>query len=243
MKSSPPLLIEAEPYAFEFQPKVCALLIIDMQRDFLEPGGFGEMLGNDVSKLRCTIEPNKRLLATWRAAGLQVLHTREGHRPDLTDLPPVKKIRGRSKTTIGDAGPMGRILVRGQNGHDIIPELYPLPEEPVIDKPGKGAFYSTDLHSILQHLGIKQLIVTGVTTEVCVNTTVREANDRGYDCLVPADCVGSYFPELHDAGLKMIKAQGGIFGWVSESSKILGALAYDFRRRQKIKPSKPRRKP
>jgi len=243
MKKNTPLLIDAEPYPFEFSPAACALLIIDMQRDFLEPGGFGEMLGNDVSQLRRTIEPNQRLLATWRANHLQVLHTREGHRPDLTDLPPVKKIRGRSKTTIGDAGPMGRILVRGEDGHDIIPELYPLPAEPVIDKPGKGAFYSTDLHSILQHLGIRQLIVTGVTTEVCVNTTVREANDRGYDCLVPADCVGSYFPEFHDAGLKMIKAQGGIFGWVSDSSKILAALAYSVRRLQKTKPTKPKKKP
>lgn len=243
MKSSKPLLIDAQPYPFEFLPEVCALLIIDMQRDFLEPGGFGEMLGNDVSKLRVTIEPNRRLLTTWRAAGLQVIHTREGHRPDLTDLPPVKKIRGRSKTTIGDAGPMGRILVRGENGHDIIPELYPLPSEPVIDKPGKGAFYATDLHSILQHRDIKQLIVTGVTTEVCVNTTVREANDRGYDCLVASDCVGSYFPEFHEAGLKMITAQGGIFGWVSESARILNALAYRVRRLQPTKPTKPRRKP
>jgi nicotinamidase-related amidase len=223
-KKSKILLIEAEPYTFELTPSTCALLIIDMQRDFLEPGGFGEMLGNDISQLRGTIGPNKTLLAAWRAKEWQVLHTREGHRPDLTDLPPAKKVRGRSKKTIGDAGPMGRILVRGQDGHDIIPELYPLPSEPVIDKPGKGAFYATDLHSILQHLAIKQLIVTGVTTEVCVNTTVREANDRGYDCLVPSDCVGSYFPEFQEMGLKMIKAQGGIFGWVSDSGKILDAI-------------------
>ncbi len=155
-----------------------------MQRDFLEPGGFGEMLGNDVSQLRRTIEPNQKLLAAWRAKGWQVMHTREGHRPDLGCLPPAKKIRGRSPTTIGDPGPMGRILVRGEAGHDIIPELYPLSGEAVIDKPGKGAFYATDLHAIMQNRGIKQLIVTGVTTEVCVNTTVREANDRGYDCLV-----------------------------------------------------------
>jgi len=218
------LVVEAEPYAFEFSPATCALLIIDMQRDFLEPGGFGEMLGNDVSRLRCTIAPNQRLLAVWRMKGWQVMHTREGHRPDLGCLPPAKKIRGRSPTTIGDPGPMGRILVRGQAGHDIIPELQPLPDEPVIDKPGKGAFFATDLHAILQNRGIKQLIVTGVTTEVCVNTTVREANDRGYDCLVPEDCVGSYFPEFQDMGLKMIKAQGGIFGWVSHSDKILAAL-------------------
>ena len=217
-------IVEAEPYPFEFDPQRTALLIIDMQRDFLEPGGFGEMLGNDVSRLRGTIEPNQRLLATWRAAGLPVLHTREGHRPDLSDLPNAKKVRGRGASTIGDPGPMGRILVRGEPGHDIIQELYPLPEEPVIDKPGKGAFFATDLHAILQNRGIEKLIVTGVTTEVCVNTTVREANDRGYDCLVPADCVGSYFPEFQDAGLKMIKAQGGIFGWVSDSEKLLEAL-------------------
>jgi nicotinamidase-related amidase len=216
--------VEAEPYEFEFEPARTALVIIDMQRDFLEPGGFGEMLGNDVSQLRRTIEPNQKLLAAWRAAGLQVIHTREGHRPDLTDLPPAKKIRGRSATCIGDAGPMGRILVRGEAGQDIIPELYPLPNEPVIDKPGKGAFFATDLHAILQNRGIEKLIVTGVTTEVCVNTTVREANDRGYDCLIPEDCVGSYFPEFHIMGLKMIKAQSGIFGWVSDSTKILAAL-------------------
>ena len=216
--------VEAEPYAFEFQPTTCALLIIDMQRDFLEPGGFGEMLGNDVSQLRGTIEPNKRLLNVWRARGWHVIHTREGHRPDLGCLPPAKKIRGRSPTSIGDQGPMGRILVRGEAGHDIIPELYPQFGEAVIDKPGKGAFYATDLHAILMNRGVKQLIVTGVTTEVCVNTTVREANDRGYDCLVPSDCVGSYFPEFQEMGLKMIKAQGGIFGWVSHSDKILAAL-------------------
>jgi nicotinamidase-related amidase len=224
MKTTATLSVDAEPYPFEFSPETCALLIIDMQRDFLEPGGFGEMLGNDVSQLRSAIEPNRRLLAAWRAKNLQVLHTREGHRPDLTDLPHAKKIRGHGKTTIGDAGPMGRILVRGEAGHDIIPELYPLPSEPVIDKPGKGAFFATDLHAILQNRGIQQLIVTGVTTEVCVNTTVREANDRGYDCLVPSDCVGSYFPEFQAMGLKMIKAQGGIFGWVSTSEKLLAVL-------------------
>jgi nicotinamidase-related amidase len=216
--------IQAEPYEFEFDPAACALLLIDMQRDFLEPGGFGEMLGNDVSRLRRTIEPNARLLKAWRRRGLHVIHTREGHRPDLSDLAPAKKIRGRGKTCIGDAGPMGRILVRGEAGHDIIPELYPLSGEPVIDKPGKGAFFATDLQAILQNCGIKQLVVTGVTTEVCVHTTVREANDRGYDCLVPADCVGSYFPEFHEMGLKMIKAQGGIFGWVSHSNHVLAAL-------------------
>ena len=224
MKSSKIIAVEAEPYPFEFTPATCALHVNDEQRDFLEPGGFGEMLGNDVSKLRRTIAPNQKLLAAWRAKKLPVLHTREGHRPDLGCLPPAKKIRGRSPTTIGDPGPMGRILVRGEAGHDIIPELYPVFGEAVIDKPGKGAFYATDLHAIMQNRDIKQLIVTGVTTEVCVNTTVREANDRGYDCLVPEDCVGSYFPDMHEAGLKMIKEQGGIFGWVSHSQKILEAL-------------------
>ena len=217
--------IQAEPYAFNLIPSQCALLIIDMQRDFLEPGGFGEMLGNDVSQLRRSIEPNRRLLAAWRAMGLQVIHTREGHRPDLADLPLSKKIRGRSAKTIGDPGPMGRILIRGEAGHDIIPELYPASGEPVIDKPGKGAFFATDLHAILQNRNITQLVVTGVTTEVCVNTTVREANDRGYECLVPSDCVGSYFPEFQEMGLKMIKAQGGIFGWVSDSASLLAALS------------------
>src|SRR5579863_9327785 len=216
--------VDAEPYTFEFSPAACALLIIDMQRDFLEPGGFGEMLGNDVSLLRCTIEPNRRLLATWRAKGWQVIHTREGHRPDLGCLPPSKKIRGRSPTTIGDPGPMGRILVRGEAGHDIIPELYPQSGEAVIDKPGKGAFFATDLHAILQNRGIKQLVVTGVTTEVCVHTTVREANDRGYECLVLEDCAGSYFPDFHAAALAMIKAQGGIFGWVASSRDLINAL-------------------
>lgn len=218
------LSIDAEPYAFELVPEKCALLIIDMQRDFLEPGGFGEMLGNDVSQLRRTIEPNKALLAAFRKAGLTVMHTREGHRPDLSDLPPAKKVRGHGATTIGDIGPMGRILIRGEPGQDIIDELYPLPGEPIIDKPGKGAFFATDLHAILQNKGITQLVVTGVTTEVCVNTTVREANDRGFECLVPEDCVGSYFPIFQEMGLKMIKAQGGIFGWVTSSPHIIAAL-------------------
>jgi nicotinamidase-related amidase len=217
--------IEAQPYPFELRPKDAALLIIDMQRDFLEQGGFGEALGNDVSQLRRTIEPNRRLLAAWRAAGALVIHTREGHRPDLADLPPSKRVRGHGPVTIGDPGPMGRILVRGEPGHDIIAELTPAAGEPVIDKPGKGAFFATDLHAILQARGITQLVVTGVTTEVCVNTTVREANDRGYDCLVLEDCCGSYFPEFHAMGLRMVTAQGGIFGWVGSSPAVIGALA------------------
>jgi len=224
MKNDQSVSVTAQPYPFELLPRACALLIIDMQRDFLEPGGFGEALGNDVSQLRRAIEPNRRLLSAWREAGLLVMHTREGHRPDLSDLPPAKKVRGRGAVTIGDPGPMGRILVRGEPGHDIIPELYPRAGEPVIDKPGKGAFYATDLHAMLQHRGIHQLVVTGVTTEVCVNTTVREANDRGFDCLVLEDCVGSYFPAFQAAGLAMIKAQGGIFGWVGQSADLIKAI-------------------
>ena len=216
--------VQAQPYPYELQPERCALVIIDMQRDFLEPGGFGEMLGNDVAQLRRAIAPNVRLLAAWREAGLLAIHTREGHRPDLADLPPAKKVRGGGTTTIGDPGPMGRILIRGEAGHDIIPELYPAAGEPVIDKPGKGAFHATDLHAILQNRSITQLVVTGVTTEVCVNTTVREANDRGYDCLVVADCCASYFPEFHEVGLRMIRAQGGIFGWVADADDVIAAL-------------------
>jgi len=217
-------IVEAEPYPFELTPAEAALVIIDMQRDFLEPGGFGESLGNDVGLLRRTIAPTGRLLDAARAAGLMVIHTREGHRPDLADLAPAKKARGKPSLAIGDEGAMGRLLVRGEPGHDIIPELYPRPGEPVIDKPGKGAFYATDLDTILKHRGIRQLIVCGVTTEVCVNTSVREANDRGYDCLVVEDCVGSYFPEFQEFGLKMIKAQGGIFGWVAPSEAVIAAF-------------------
>jgi len=216
--------IQAEPYPFELAPESTALLIIDMQRDFVEPGGFGEMLGNDVSLLRSTIEPCRRVLEAARKAGLAVIHTREGHRPDLTDAPPAKLKRGGLEVGIGDRGPMGRVLVRGEYGHDIIPELYPEAGEPVIDKPGKGAFHETDLHLILRNRGITTLIVCGVTTEVCVHTTVREANDRGYECLVLSDCVGSYFPEFQRVALEMIKAQGGIFGWVTHSGHALEVL-------------------
>ena len=219
-------VVDAEPYSFEFDRATTALVIIDMQRDFLEPGGFGDALGNDVSLLRSAVDPTRQLLAAVRAKGMLVVHTREGHRSDLADLSPAKRARGRFATCIGDAGPMGRILVRGEKGHDIIRELAPIPGEPVIDKPGKGAFYATDFETILQHHGIERLFVCGVTTEVCVNTTVREANDRGYDCLVVADCVGSYFPAFQEMGLAMIKAQGGIFGWVGNSSSVIEALEW-----------------
>ncbi len=216
--------IDADPYAFALDRAAAALLIIDMQRDFLEPGGFGAVLGNDVSCLRTAIAPTSAVLDAARAAGMLVIHTREGHRPDLADLAPAKRARGNLPTGIGDPGPMGRILVRGEPGHDIIPELAPIAGEPVIDKPGKGAFYATDLEAILRGRAIAQLIVCGVTTEVCVNTTVREANDRGFDCLVLEDCTGSYFPEFHAAGLAMIRAQGGIFGWVAPSARLLAAM-------------------
>ena len=214
----------AEPSALDIQLDRSALVIIDMQRDFLEPGGFGAALGNDVSRLKAAVGPCRDVLAAARGLGMLVIHTREGHRPDLTDAPPHKVVRGDPATRIGAPGPMGRILVRGEPGHDIIPELYPKPGEPVIDKPGKGAFYATDLDTILKHRGVKQLIVCGVTTEVCVNTSVREANDRGFDCLVLEDCVGSYFPEFQEMGLRMIKAQGGIFGWVGRSDAVIAAL-------------------
>ncbi|GHJ07199.1 hypothetical protein TPA0907_15660 [Micromonospora humidisoli] len=215
----------ARPTPYSFEPASTALLVIDMQRDFLEPGGFGESLGNDVGQLRRTIAPLAALLADVRAAGLTVVHTREGHLPDLSDCPPAKLHRGAPSRRIGDPGPNGRILVRGEYGHDIIDELTPLPGEPVVDKPGKGAFHATDLDALLHARGIRSLLVTGVTTEVCVHTTVREANDRGYECLVLADCVGSYFPEFHRVGLDMIAAQGGIFGWVADSPQVRAALA------------------
>jgi nicotinamidase-related amidase len=216
--------VPAEPYEFEFDPATTALIVIDMQRDFVDPGGFGEALGNDVSLLRRAVEPTRRVLDACRAAGLLVIHTREGHRPDLSDCPPAKLARGRLENGIGDPGPMGRILVRGEYGHDIVDELRPLPTEAVVDKPGKGSFYATDLEAMLRFRGIKSLIVTGVTAEVCVQTTVREANDRGFECLVLSDCIASYFPEFYEMTLKMVKAQGGIFGWVAPSEAFLAVL-------------------
>jgi biuret amidohydrolase len=218
------ITVQANPYEFTFDVTTTALIIIDMQRDFLEPGGFGALLGNDVSQLRSAIAPIQTVLDAARSKGMLVIHTREGHRPDLADLPDAKRQRGRLSCGIGDSGPMGRVLIRGERGHDIIPELMPMRSEPVIDKSGKGSFYATDLHSILMNRGIKSLIVTGVTTEVCVHTTVREANDRGYECLVLSDCVASYFPEFQEMGLKMIAAQGGIFGWVAPSANLLSEL-------------------
>ncbi|WP_295853765.1 isochorismatase family cysteine hydrolase [Tardiphaga sp.] len=219
--------VNAEPAPILVDWGSTALLIIDMQRDFMEPGGFGETLGNDVSRLARAVAPIAAVLKAARNSGLLVIHTREGHLPDLSDAPPAKIERGAPSLRIGDPGPMGRILIRGEAGHDIIPALYPVEGELVIDKPGKGAFYATTLGADLKARDIDTLLVCGVTTEVCVNTTVREANDRGYRCIVLADGCASYFPEFHEMGLKMIKAQGGIFGWVSDSASVLQAMAQE----------------
>lgn len=216
--------VPAEPGPFPLEIATTALIVIDMQRDFLLPGGFGESLGNDVGRLLEVVPPLAALIAAARSAGVMVMHTREGHRPDLSDCPPAKLRRGAPSKRIGDAGRYGRILVRGEYGHDIVDELAPLPDELVIDKPGKGAFYATGLQDVLSAAGITRLLVTGVTTEVCVHTTTREANDRGYECLVVSDCVGSYFPDFQRIGLEMIKAQGGIFGWVADSAAVIAAL-------------------
>ncbi|MGC1780836.1 MAG: isochorismatase family cysteine hydrolase [Xanthobacteraceae bacterium] len=221
----PRVRLEAQPSPLAIDLDSAAFIIIDMQRDFLEPGGFGAALGNDVTMLQAAVAPCRAVLNEARRLGLSIIHTREGHRPDLSDAPRYKVERGDPSMRIGAPGPMGRILVRGEPGHDIVAELYPLENEPVIDKPGKGAFYQTDLELMLRNRGIDTLFVAGVTTEVCVNTTVREANDRGLRCIVLSDCCASYFPEFHQAGLAMIKAQGGIFGSVTGSNELLGALA------------------
>jgi nicotinamidase-related amidase len=218
-------LIEAEPDPIAVDLSRTALVIIDMQRDFLEHGGFGETLGNDVTRLHAAVGPCRAVLDAARRAGLLIVHTREGHLPDLSDAPPAKVERGAPSLRIGAPGPMGRILIRGEPGHDIIADLYPVDGEVVIDKPGKGAFYNTALDQLLRERRIENLLVCGVTTEVCVNTTVREANDRGYRCVVISDCCASYFPEFHEMGLAMIKAQGGIFGWVAASQPVLAALS------------------
>ena len=217
--------VVAEPGPIDLDWSKTALVIIDMQRDFMEPGGFGETLGNDVTQLARAVKPIAAVLKLAREAGVLVVHTREGHLPDLSDAPPAKVERGAPSLRIGDPGPMGRILIRGEAGHDIIEALYPLDSEVVIDKPGKGAFYATELSDVLEKYGIENLLVCGVTTEVCVNTTVREGNDRGYRCVVISDGCASYFPEFHEMGLKMIKAQGGIFGWVADSAAVLKAMA------------------
>ena len=215
----------AQPFAFEFDIATSALVIIDMQRDFIEPGGFGASLGNDVTRLQAIIPTCAAVLAAWRAAGGFVVHTREGHAPDLHDCPPSKRDRGQPTLRIGDVGPMGRVLVIGEPGHGIVPALAPIAGELVVDKPGKGAFYATPLGPALQQRGIRQLVFMGVTTEVCVQTTMREANDRGYDGLLVEDGTESYFPEFKAATLAMITAQGGIVGWVAPAAALIAALA------------------
>ena len=215
----------ALPFAFDFPTAHTALIVIDMQRDFLEPGGFGAALGNDVTRLQAIVPATQALLAAARAAGLLVVHTREDHAPDLSDCPPAKRNRGAPSLRIGDVGPMGRILVRGEPGAEIIPDLAPLAGEIVIDKPGKGAFYATPLGGILAARGITHLLFAGVTTEVCVQTTMREANDRGYDCLLVEDATDSYFAEFKTATIAMVRAQGGIVGWTATTAQVAAALS------------------
>lgn len=216
--------IAAEPFPYPFDPARIGLVVIDMQRDFLEEGGFGASLGNDVGLLRAIVPTVRRLMDGFRAAGLPVIHTRECHRPDLSDLPPAKRDRGDPALRIGDPGPMGRVLVAGEPGADIVPELAPLPGEIVIDKPGKGAFYATNFGPTLDRLGLTHLVFAGVTTEVCVQTTMREANDRGYSGLLATDATESYFPAFKDATVAMIRAQGAIVGWTAPTDAVLEAL-------------------
>jgi nicotinamidase-related amidase len=214
----------AQPFAFPLQRNAVALVVIDMQRDFAEPGGFGASLGNDVSRITRIVPDVKRLIEGFRKAGLPVIHTMECHRPDLSDLPPAKRDRGNPALRIGDEGPMGRILIAGEPGTAILPELAPIDGEIVIEKPGKGAFYATELGDILKDNGIRQLIFAGVTTEVCVQTTMREANDRGYECLLAEEATESYFPEFKEAAIAMIRAQGAIVGWTAHVDDILEAI-------------------
>ena len=219
--------VAARPYTYAFDPAQTALVVIDMQRDFLEPGGFGAVLGNDVSLLAPVVPVVGRLLSAFRERGLMIVHTKECHRPDLSDCPPAKRARGRCGLRIGDEGPMGRILIDGEPGSDFVEGLRPRPGELVIAKPGKGSFYATGLDEALRRRGVTHLLVTGVTTEVCVQTTMREANDRGYECLLVEDATESYFPEFKEATLRMVRAQGGIVGWTAPSAAVLEALGAD----------------
>ena len=219
------ITVDAKPFAYTFDVAKTALVIIDMQRDFIEPGGFGETLGNDVSLLAAIVPACQKMLDAWREAGGLVVHTREAHRPDLSDCPPAKRLRGNPTLRIGDEGPMGRILVAGEPGNQIVAQLAPLAGEIVIDKPGKGAFYATGLQEMLQGTGTTHLIFMGVTTEECVQTSMREANDRGFDGLLLEDCTESYFPQFKAAAVEMIHAQGAIVGWTATSDALLRALA------------------
>lgn len=216
--------IAANPYAYEFAPATTAVVMIDMQRDFILPGGFGETLGNNVALLAAIVPTAKKLLDGCRAAGMTVIHTKECHRPDLADCPPSKLTRGNPTLRIGDSAAMGRILIDGEEGSDFVPELAPQPGDLVLTKPGKGAFYATPLSDILRLKGITHLLFGGVTTEVCVQTTMREANDRGYECLLVEDATESYFPEFKAATLAMVRAQGGIVGWTATTAQVLAAL-------------------
>ncbi len=216
--------IDAAPFPFHFEPDTTALIVIDMQRDFIEPGGFGESLGNDVNRLAAIVPTVGRLIEGFRAAGLPVIHTRECDRPDLSDCPPAKRERGSPTLRIGDPGPMGRVLIAGEPGAEIVAALAPVEGETVIEKPGKGSFYGTNLTAVLQKLGTKSLVFAGVTTEVCVQTTMREANDRGFDCLLAEDATESYFAEFKAATLDMIRAQGAIVGWTAPTDRVLEAI-------------------
>lgn len=218
------LTVNAKPYEFAFDPATTAVVMIDMQRDFIEPGGFGASLGNDVSLLAAIVPTCLAVLDRCRSAGMTIIHTKECHRPDMADCPPAKLTRGKPDLRIGDAGPMGRVLIDGEPGADFVPALQPRAGDIVIAKPGKGAFYGTALGDILRLRGITHLIFGGVTTEVCVQTTMREANDRGYECLLIEDATESYFPEFKTSAIAMIRAQGAIVGWTAGSGQLFAAL-------------------